>query len=89
MERHASGPADQPANHIVSFGPRVVTGGVVGTIGYFTDGRETGRERFEILHHAGGHVLRGSCEIDDEALRRDVTLSMDADWIALDGFAGS
>ncbi len=70
----------------MSFGPRAVTGGVAGTIGYFTDGRETGRERFEILHHASGHVLRALCEIDDEALLRDVTLSMDADWRARDGF---
>lgn len=88
MEPPAFGPADTMVTH----GPgaarssRVVTGGVTGTIGYFVDGRETGRERFEILHHAEGHVLRAVCEIDDEALLRDVTVSMDADWHARDGF---
>ena len=64
----------------------VVTGGVSGRIGYFTDGLETGRERFEILRHDGGHILRALCEIDDEALLRDVTLAMDADWRPIDGF---
>lgn len=86
MERPGSGPSDMPGSPAAGIGSRVVTGGVTGTIGYFTDGWETGRERFEILHHVGGHVLRAVCEIDDEALLRDVTLSMDADWRARDGF---
>lgn len=86
MERRAPGSDDRPGGLAAGMGARVVTGGVTGTIGYLTDGRDTGRERFEILHHADGHVLRAVCEIDDEALLRDVTLAMDADWRARDGF---
>lgn len=50
------------------------------------DGREIGRERFELVSQPGGHVLRAWCEIDDIALNRDVTLAMDTDWRPIDGF---
>ncbi|MDE1150813.1 MAG: hypothetical protein PW843_30045 [Azospirillaceae bacterium] len=49
-------------------------------------GNEVGRERFELLSHAGGHSLRALCEMDDIALIRDVTLSMDGAWRPLEGF---
>ena len=51
-----------------------------------TDGRETGRERFDLIGHAGGHTLRAFCEMDEAGLTRDVTLAMDRDWRPLDGF---
>ncbi|WP_133243844.1 hypothetical protein [Sphingomonas pokkalii] len=58
-----------------------------GTIAYRgADGVETGRERFELIAHPGGHILRAMCEIDAPALVRDVTLAMDAAWRPLDGF---
>ena len=50
------------------------------------DGRETGREWFELIDQPGGHVLRAYCEMDDAALTRDVTLRMDRDWRPQDGF---
>lgn len=60
---------------------------VAGTILYRGgDGTPVGRERFEIARHAGGHVLRALCEMDDIALLRDVTLSLDRDWRPIDGF---
>lgn len=49
-------------------------------------GAEIGRERFEIIDHAGGHVLRAFCEMDDIGLLRDVTIALDADWRPVDGF---
>ena len=45
-----------------------------------------GRERFELAGHAGGHVLRAFCEMDDIGLLRDVTLSLDEAWRPLDAF---
>lgn len=60
---------------------------ISGRIGYFSpDGDETGRERFDLQSHSGGHLLRAFCEMDDVALTRDVTLAMDRDWRPLDGF---
>jgi len=49
-------------------------------------GAEVGRERFQLLRHAAGHSLRALCEMDDIALVRDVTLSLDPEWRPLDGF---
>ena len=49
-------------------------------------GAVIGRERFEIAHHAGGHTLRALCEMDDIALLRDVTVSLDPAWRPLDAF---
>ncbi|MET0247728.1 MAG: hypothetical protein ABW182_13340 [Sphingomonas sp.] len=50
------------------------------------DGREIGRERFELITHTHGHVLRALCEMDALRLIRDVTLALDADWRPIDGF---
>jgi hypothetical protein len=50
------------------------------------DGRSVGRERFELVTHGGGHVLRAMCEMDEIGLLRDVTIATDADWRPLDGF---
>lgn len=60
---------------------------ISGRIAYLAaDGRGTGRERFDLHSHDGGYLLRAWCEMDDEALTRDVTLAMDRDWRPLDGF---
>jgi hypothetical protein len=63
------------------------SGCISGRIAYFSaDGAETGRERFDLIQHPGGYVLRAFCEMDAEALQRDVTLAMDTLWRPLDGF---
>eukprot|EP01037_Dinobryon_pediforme_P032438 gene32438-37378_t len=63
------------------------TGHISGRIQYLAgDGRETGRERFELIGSPAGVTLRAFCEMDDVALTRDVTLAMDAQWRPLDGF---
>ena len=49
-------------------------------------GSTIGQESFEIARHAGGHVLRAFCEMDDIGLLRDVTLSLDPDWRPIDAF---
>lgn len=49
-------------------------------------GAEIGRERFELIAHGGGHILRAFCEMDDIGLLRDVSMAMDRDWRPLDGF---
>lgn len=53
-----------------------------GELGYFrTDGTPTGRERFSISVHAdGARTLRAQCEMDDEAVVRDVLLAVGPDW---------
>lgn len=62
-------------------------GTIAGRIAYLAeDGRENGRERFELIARAGGHTLRAFCEMDDAALTRDVTLAMDRQWRPRDGF---
>ncbi|MGF7150421.1 hypothetical protein FHS96_004079 [Sphingomonas zeicaulis] len=63
--------------------PRTISGRIAYRA---ADGREIGRERFELIAHAGGHVLRALCEMDAIALIRDVSIAMDADWLPLDGF---
>lgn len=50
------------------------------------DGRAIGRERFELIGHAGGHVLRAWCEIDAIGLTRDVSLAMDCEWRPQEGY---
>lgn len=63
------------------------SGQIAGRILYLAgDGRETGRERFELITSPTGVTLRAFCEMDDVALTRDVTLAMDAQWRPLDGF---
>ncbi len=58
-----------------------------GLISYVSgNGREVGRERFELIDHAGGHILRAFCEMDEAGLTRDMTLSMAPDWRPRDGF---
>jgi hypothetical protein len=60
---------------------------VAGRIAYRgPTGAEIGRERFELAHHAGGHVLRAFCEMDEIGLLRDVSLSLGLDWRPRDGF---
>ncbi|MET0241223.1 MAG: hypothetical protein ABW184_15125 [Sphingobium sp.] len=57
-----------------------------GRIDYRTDGIVTGHEHFDIVSHAGGHILRALCVLDDADLVRDVTLAMDRQWRPLDGY---
>lgn len=51
------------------------------------DGTALGEERFELCHHAGGHTLRATCELDDIGLLREVSMTMDAHWHPLDAFS--
>jgi hypothetical protein len=64
-------------------GPRIRHGHIVYR---GADGREVGNERFELVDHAGGHVLRALCRIDEGDLLRDVTLSMDRAWLPEEGY---
>lgn len=65
----------------------MTNGRKAGRISYrAADGRETGRERFELISTPAGVTLRAFCEMDDVALTRDVTLAMDDHWRPLDGF---
>ncbi|HEX7873092.1 MAG TPA: hypothetical protein VF475_09285 [Sphingobium sp.] len=57
-----------------------------GRIDYRTGDVITGHERFDIAHHAGGHILRALCVLDDADLIRDVTIAMDRQWRPLDGY---
>lgn len=50
-------------------------------------GMEIGRERFELVHHDRGHVLRAFCEMDDIGLLRDVTIALDERWRPVDGYS--
>jgi hypothetical protein len=60
---------------------------VAGRVAYRRgDGREIGREHFEIGAHPGGFTLRALCEMDDIGLLRDVTLALDPARRPLDGF---
>jgi hypothetical protein len=58
--------------------------GVISYVG--GDGRQTGRERFELIDDGQGIVMRAFCEMDEAGLTRDVTLRMDRDWRPADGF---
>lgn len=56
-----------------------------GVIGYFRRDDQTGVERFSISTEAdGSRILRAECEMWDDALRRDVTLAVAADYRPLD-----
>jgi hypothetical protein len=63
--------------------PRLTSGRIAYRDG---GGAEIGRERFEIVSHHDGHVLRAFCEMDDIGLLRDVTIALDCGWRPLDGF---
>jgi hypothetical protein len=54
--------------------PRLTSGRIAYRDG---GGAEIGRERFEIVSHHDGHVLRAFCEMDDIGLLRDVTIALD------------
>ncbi|MBU2879004.1 MULTISPECIES: hypothetical protein [Aliiglaciecola] len=45
-----------------------------------------GRESFSLASHAQGYSFRAFCEMDDIALLRDVTMSLDRNWSPIDGF---
>ena len=51
-------------------------------------GQERGREYFIINKHADGHrKIVAHCEIDDRpAVMRDITYSLDENWLPLDCF---
>ena len=51
-------------------------------------GQERGREYFVISVHAdGARTIAAHCEIDDRpAVMRDITYSLDADWMPTDCF---
>lgn len=57
-----------------------------GRIDYRTDDIVTGQEHFDLTSHAGGHILRALCVLDDADLLRDVTIALDAQWRPLDGY---
>ena len=66
---------------------------VIGKIIYLSDkedrkGQERGREYFIINKHANGHrKIVAHCEIDDRpAVMRDITYSLDENWLPLDCF---
>jgi hypothetical protein len=55
---------------------------------YLTDGiGEMGREYFSVtIQPDGSRTLRAQCEMDDDRLLRDVTLTVDARWRPIDAF---
>jgi hypothetical protein len=59
-----------------------------GRIAYLHDhDGETGRERFTVTVQPDGvRTVRASCEMDGEALLRDVTYTVDARWRPLDAY---
>jgi hypothetical protein len=58
-----------------------------GKILYLREGEETGREWFTITKHKnGGRTFRAMCEMDDHDVLRDVTYSVDENWLPLDCF---
>lgn len=57
-----------------------------GTVDYVrNDGVATGREWFSLHHHPGGRVVRAMCQMNDEALIRDTTWTLDQGWRPIDG----
>lgn len=67
--------------------PSTLTRRLTGRIAYrSSDGSETGHEQFDLSSHDGGHLLRALCVLDDVALLRDVSLSMDRGWRPRDGY---
>jgi hypothetical protein len=60
---------------------------ISGTIAYRDGaGEQVGCERFELSSHAGGHILRAFCEMDDVSLLRDVSIAMDQAWRPREGY---
>lgn len=60
---------------------------IAGKIAYRdAEGREVGRERFEIARLADGRTVRALCEMDDAGVLRDVSLSTNLDWTPRDAF---
>jgi hypothetical protein len=58
-----------------------------GRIAYLRDGRgELGREWFTVSVSGEQRTVRAYCEMDDVALMRDVTYTVDAAWRPLDAF---
>jgi hypothetical protein len=59
-----------------------------GELGYFdSSGARTGRELFSVSVHAdGSRTLRAQCEMDDDALVRDVVLALGADGLPGEAF---
>ncbi len=54
---------------------------------YGPDAVETGREWFSVsVHPDGGRTIRAQCEMDDDAVLRDVTYAVGPDWKPLDCF---
>jgi hypothetical protein len=55
---------------------------------YLTNGvGEMGREFYSVtVQPDGARTLRSQCEMDDDRLLRDVTLTLGADWRPVDGF---
>jgi hypothetical protein len=61
--------------------------GYAGRIRYLNrDGAEWGRETFSATVHDHGRTLRALCEMDEAQLHREVTWSVDRDWMPRDGF---
>lgn len=60
---------------------------VSGRIAYRSNaGPDTGSERFELVSHPGGHILRAFCDLAAIGLLRDVSIAFDANWRPVDGF---
>ena len=58
-----------------------------GAMRYSLGSRENGRESFLVTVQPDGlRTLRAQCELDDDQLLRDVTLTVDADWRPLTAF---
>ncbi len=61
---------------------------IIGKLAYLTDGvREEGREYFHItVQSDGSRTLRAVCEMDNDALIRDVTYSLGPNWMPQECF---
>ncbi|GAB2693375.1 hypothetical protein [Aliiglaciecola aliphaticivorans] len=60
---------------------------ISGRIAYWSaDKVLLGQERFNLVRHAHGYSFRAFCEMDDLALLRDVTMSLNQYWLPIDGF---
>ncbi|MEP4892323.1 MAG: hypothetical protein ABJV04_20090 [Aliiglaciecola sp.] len=60
---------------------------ITGRIAYWTaDNRLIGQEHFSLASHLNGYTFRAFCEMDDIALIRDVTMSLNQNWSPIDGF---
>jgi hypothetical protein len=58
-----------------------------GTVRYMTGARENGRETFSVTVQPDGlRTMRVQCEMDDDRLLRDVTITVDATWRPVTAF---